>query len=108
MTGRQVQVASSFTSTPIEASLRNSLAGSGVACHLGFTQYSQVSQYMLSPDSAEVDGILVLIRTEDWLRELLNSSPIRNPFREQLRENLRARTHEFVSQITTLSGRGKP
>lgn len=108
MTKKHVQVASSFTSTPMEASLRNSLADSSVAFHLGFTQYSQVSHYMLSSDSAEVDGTLVLIRTEDWLRDLLKSSTTLNPSHEQIREFLNTRTSEFVSQISTLSQRGKP
>ena len=103
----QLHVASTFTSTPIEPSLGGALVQAGIASGLGFTQYAQVSHYMLSPDSAHIAGTLVLVRAEDWLRDLLKSSPIL-PSRQQLRDHLRSRTEEFVSQITTLSQRGKP
>jgi len=69
-----------------------------------------MSHYMLAPDLAQIAGTLVLIRVEDWLRDVLKSEPASTlgPSQQELREGLRVRTDEFVRQIAALSHRGKP
>ncbi|MBV8845193.1 MAG: hypothetical protein JO307_20495 [Bryobacterales bacterium] len=107
-TGFLLQVASTFTCTPIEASLRASIVDAGIADGLGFVQYGQMSEYMLgpAPQSAHILGTIVLVRVEDWLRDNLKSSasPVE---RGELRQELSKRADEFVKQLEVLSGRKK-
>src|SRR5712692_6255473 len=102
-----LQVASSFTCTPIEPSLRRFVA---IPVQLRFALYAQMSHYMLAPDHEQISGTLVLIRVEDWLRDALKSEPASTlgSYQQELREGLRMRTDEFVRQIAALSHRGKP
>ena len=104
-----IQIASSFTSTPIEPALRRALGSSGVPDRLRFAMYAQMNQAMLAPD-AQIAGTLVLLRVEDWLREALKSEPVPGTDASvpAVREILRARTDEFVQQISALSRNGKP
>lgn len=104
-----LQVASSFTSTPIEPSLRRALGRSGAPDQLRFAMYGQMNQAMLAPD-AETVGTLVLLRMEDWLREALKSAtiPASGGPAPAVRDTLRARTDEFIQQISALSQFGKP
>ena len=101
-----IQVASSFTCSPVEPSLRHSLENSGVPTPPRFAMYAQMCQSLLAPD-AQAAGTLVLLRLEDWLRDTLKSKPAEMP-PQAIREILRARTDEFVQQISTLSQNGKP
>src|SRR5260370_13439065 len=109
---RILQIASSFTSTPIARALRALLVDAGVADDLSFVQYGQVAEYMLSPaaDSAQILGTLVLVRVEDWLRgDLKSSSSASIPdFAKKVRQSLVAHVDEFVKQITSLGYRGNP
>src|SRR5271157_1294290 len=110
--GLIVQVASSFTSTPLELSLRSAMIQAGVGEGVHFCQYEQISQYMLgsASDSPEILGTIVLLRVEDWLREDLKSAPTDGTSateHRQLHSQLRARVNEFVGQIETLARRGK-
>jgi len=104
-----LQVVSSFTSTPIESSLRQGIVQAGVGDGLGFIQYGQMSEYMLSPasDSTHILGTLVLLRVEDWLRQGLKSRDWDPTIGPWARQELRARVDEFVSHLTTLARRGK-
>src|SRR5271165_2287326 len=110
--GLAVQVASTFTSTPIERSLESAITDAGVGKEVRFCQYDQMSQYMLdaASDSPDILGTIVLLRVEDWLREDLKSQPpesVTTALHQQLQSQLRARVNEFVSQIGTLARRGK-
>ena len=109
--GLTVQVASSFTSTPIERTLESAIAQAGVGERVRFCQYERMSEYMLGPasDSPEILGTIVLLRVEDWLLEELKSAPPESPCvsHQQIHSQLRSRVNEFVSQIATLASRGK-
>ena len=110
--GLSLQVASSFTSTPIEASLRAAITQGEVGGGVRFCQYEQMGQYMLgsSSDSPEVLGTIVLLRVEDWLLEDLKAAPPESSSAElhqRLHSKLRSRVNEFVTQITALASRGK-
>ena len=110
--GRVVQIASSFTCKPIEHSLVAAIVQAGIGTGVGFSQYEQISEYMLGPasDSEQILGTIVLLRVEDWLRSDLKSVPpdasLIAP--QQLQQKLRVRVNEFVSQISSLARRGKP
>jgi hypothetical protein len=111
--GRVVQIASSFTCKPIEHSLVAAIVRAGIGTGVGFSQYEQISEYMLGPasDSDQILGTIVLIRVEDWLRPDLKSVPpdaARVAPNQQLQQKLRVRVNEFVSQISSLARRGKP
>ena len=110
--GLVVQVASSFTSTPLEPSLRAALVQASVGAGVRFCQYEQMGQYMLgtASDSPEILGTIVLLRVEDWLYENLKSASPESDSptsHEELKSLLRTRINEFVSQITALASRGK-
>ena len=109
--GSAVQVVSSFTSTPLEPSLRANLSKGGVGEGVRFVQYDQMGPYMLgtASDSPEILGTIVLLRVEDWLFEDLKSAPPegKSVSHQQFHSQLRSRVNEFVSQIGALAGRGK-
>jgi hypothetical protein len=108
---RVIQVASSFTSTPIHQTLQAFILKTGIADELGFAQYAQMAEYMLGPavDSNRIVGTLVLVRVEDLLRADLKSSAV-DPTSNtaQVREKLRTHVGEFLSHLAALSRRGKP
>jgi hypothetical protein len=107
-TGFLLQVASTFTCTPIEPSLRAAIADANIADGLGFVQYGQISEYMLgpAPESTHILGTILMVRIEDWLRDRLKSSasPIE---RGDLRPELGRRADEFIKHLEVLSRRGK-
>jgi len=109
---RILQIASSFTSTPIARALRALVVDAGVADDISFVQYAQVTEYMLGPaaDSAHILGTIVLVRVEDWLRDELKSSSSASvpDLVQRVRQRLVAHVDEFVKQITSLAHRGKP
>ena len=110
--GLLLQVVSTFTSTPIEPSLRCAVADAGIADALRFVQYGQVSEYLLGPasDSAEILGTIILLRIEDWLRENLKSPAVVSVLdreQEKIRQELGKRADEFINQVRVLSRRGK-
>jgi len=110
--GLTVQVASSFTSTPIEPSLQAVISGAGVGEGVRFCQYEQMNQYMLDPasDRPEILGTIVLLRVEDWLHEDLKAAPPQDLLPtsyQELHSRLRLRVSEFATQISALASRGK-
>jgi hypothetical protein len=109
---RLLQIASSFTCTPIAQALRAFVVDARVADDLSFVQYAQMAEYMLSPapDSAHVLGTIILVRVEDWLRDDLKSSSSASisDLAQKVRQNLRTHVDEFVGQLAILSRRGKP
>jgi hypothetical protein len=107
---RVLQVASSFTSRPLAATLRPFLAGAGVADGLEFVEYGQVAEYMLGPasDAGHIVGTLVLVRVEDWLRNELKNGHSGSDVSQKARQTLTAHVDEFVRQMTALALRGKP
>jgi hypothetical protein len=71
--GGMLIVASTFTATPLAASLGPALAASGVSTRLSFALYEEVSQALLAPKNFcqagdDFLGTVVLARVEDWLR----------------------------------------
>src|ERR1700733_13871765 len=108
-TESSVQVASTFVCSPIEISLGRALAHAGVAGRLGFVQFTQMSEYLLSPapNSPQTMGTIVFLRLEDWVREQLTSSSYGSDLDVAIRQEFRARVEEFVSQLAILSRLGK-
>jgi hypothetical protein len=107
-----LQIASTFTAAPISASLERTLVETGVVDGLGFVAYSRVSEYMLTPpaDWSQIAGTLVLVRVEDWVRDLLKSTPPAtgaSAAREEVRRTLRVSVDAFVNQLSSLAERGK-
>ena len=109
---RLLQIASSFTSTPIAQSLRDFVVDARVADELSFVQYAQMAEYMLrpAPNSADSLGTIILVRVEDWLRDDLKSSSSAtfSDLAQKVRQNLRTHVDEFVSQLAILSRGGEP
>src|SRR5664279_161086 len=105
-----LQVASTFACKPIEVTLQRLLVDAGVAGGVSFARFTQLSEYLLAavPGSNDVLGTLVLLRLEDWLRERLESIPYDVANDSWIRLDFRSRIEEFVTQITILSGLGKP
>jgi hypothetical protein len=111
-TGLLLQVASTFTCTPIEPSLHAAIVDASIADGLGFVQYGQMSEYILgpAPESAHILGTILLLRVEDWLRDHLKSSVsvlLSASDRAELRQELGRRVDEFTKQLEVLSRRGK-
>ena len=104
-----LQVASTFISTPIEASLLAALVEANVADGVSFVQFTQFSEYLLLPaaSSANTLGTLVMLRVEDWLREDIQSVLDEPVSDSRIRQQLRIRADELVNQISTLSDSGK-
>lgn len=103
-----LQVASTFTATPIGTALRTVVATADFAADVGFVMYSQMSEYMLRPTSSgdQLVGTIVLVRLEDWLRDDLKSSAPDSDHDALARRQLSARMDEFVNQLASLSQRG--
>ena len=109
---RQLHVASSFTSIPMAKTLRPHLVNAGIADELGFSQYSQMTEYMLgpTPDSPPIVGSLILVRVEDWLRDEFKALPAGSApdAAQKARKTLRANVDEFAGQVASLAQREKP
>lgn len=105
MAGERLQVASTFTATPIAASLRAALANAGIASDLDFTMYGQLGAFMLQPDHLDISGVSVLLRLEDWLRDEIKSAPSNTSPPPWARERLLSRTGEFTNALAYLSQR---
>jgi hypothetical protein len=109
---RQLHVASSFTSIPMAKTLRPHLVNAGIADELGFSQYSQMTEYMLgpTPDSPLIVGTLILVRVEDWLRDEFKALPASSApdAAQKARNTLRANVDEFAGQVASLAQREKP
>ena len=111
METRVLQIASSFTCIPIAKTLRPVVVEAGIADDLGFSQYSQMTEYLLgpAPDSPQILGTVILVRVEDWLRDDLKSLPAgASDAVPRARQSLRANVDEFASQVKSLAQRGKP
>lgn len=102
-----LQVASTFTATPIRDSLRTAAVKGRFSEEVEFVLYAQMSEYMLwsASDWPRVAGTIVLLRLEDWLREDLKSPSTDTRSDTQARQRLSARSDEFVNHIATLSQR---
>ncbi len=104
-----LQVASTFNCTPMHASLQAVLTEAAVAEGVDFVQYTQISEYLLSATATSANslGTLVILRVEDWLREEMQTTSGELVSDGQIRQQLRARVDEFISQLATLSDSGK-
>lgn len=100
-----LQIASTFTATPIRDSLRAALADQGLESEIGFVLYGQISEFMLRPAqfADAVSGAVVLLRIEDWLREDLKSATPDPGFQSQARQRMASRSADFVDQVWALS-----
>jgi hypothetical protein len=103
MANERLQVASTFTATPIRAPLRAALTKANIADDIDFTMYGQLSAYMLEPDHPGVSGVIVLVRLEDWLRQDLKSDPPSSTPPAWVRDHLLARAGDFANEIASLS-----
>ncbi len=99
----RIEIASTFTATPIEASLLVSLADVGITHEVQFKLYGQMTTFMLRPDQSGVSGVVILLRLEDWLREGLKSSPADTQATTTDRELLASGTGEFVAALSALA-----
>jgi hypothetical protein len=100
-----VQVVSTFSSAALEPAFLAALAGQDISARVAFTQYTQISEYLLSAaaNSPQTLGTLIVLRLEDWLREEIGSVPEGASTEAWVREQIRARADEFVSQLSTLA-----
>ena len=107
MESRVLQVAASFTATPLTRALRPLLVKAGIAEELAFAQYAQMAEYMLGEAAASpnIAGTLVMLRVEDWLRETGKSGVVEV---DTARRKLRAGVEDFVPQLGALERHGKP
>jgi hypothetical protein len=102
-----IEVASTFDCTPIEPSLQTALIAAGIADGARFVQFTQMSEYMMTSGlNSGSPGTIVLLRLEDWLREYLKSASFSSSRESEIRQELRPRVEEFVSQIAILSRLG--
>lgn len=106
-TALRIHIASTFSGAPLEPSLQGSLRAAEIAEELSTIQFTQMSEYLVafSQDSSQIRATLVLLRLEDWLREYLKSAAADSA---RIREELRLRVEEFVSQLAILAHLGKP
>lgn len=102
MPNERLQLASTFTATPIAASLRAALTKVGIPNDLGFTMYGQMAAFMLQPHP-DTSRVIVLVRLEDWLRQDLKSAPPGATTPAWVRDRLLAGTSEFANQLDSLS-----
>ena len=105
----RLQVASTFTSTPIRDSLRAAVVNADIAEDVEFILYARMNEYMLRPGSAgaEVVGTIILLRLEDWLRNDLKSTDPETNADALARRQLLLRTDEFVRQLASFSQRSR-
>lgn len=108
--GPELHIVSTFSCAPIETSLRKAFGEAGIAGGLSFTQFSQVSEYMVASaaSSSGILGTVVLLRLEDWLREPFESRAQPVGQDTWVRQEFRLRIDEFASQIGILSRFGNP
>ena len=103
--GSIVQVVSSFTATPIEASLVAEMEEVNSDLRVAFTQYASMSSYMLGALPEGTLGSCVLLRVEDWLRhDVVADGSSAGEFRSKLTQ----RSEEFISQLGVLARCGRP
>ena len=110
MESRILQVASSFTSRPLAATLQPWVVNAGIADDLAFVEYAKVAEYMLggASQAAPIVGTLVLVRLEDWIRDLKAVNESNPDSGQETRQRLAAGVNEFLQQLASLCGCGKP
>lgn len=110
MQSRILQVASSFTSRPLAATLQPWVVNAGIADDLAFVEYAPIAEYMLGGafEEAPIVGTLVLVRVEDWIRGLKPVNESNPESGEETRQRLAASVNEFFQQLANLCGCGKP
>jgi len=107
-TGLAIQIVSTFVCDPIAASLGRSVNEFGIAGTIRVAPPSELSGHMLAPSSHSEDiiGTIVLVRVEDWLRELPPS--LGQSHDNSARQALRKHLDEFLGQLAVLALRGCP
>lgn len=107
-TGLAIQIVSTFVCDPIAASLGRSVNEFGIAGTIRVAPPSELSGHMMAPSSQSEDliGTIVLVRVEDWLRELALASG--QSYDITARQALRKHLDEFLSQLAILALRGCP
>ena len=100
-----LQIASTFTATPIKPSLEAVIAKAGIAQNVHFLLYGQMTEFMLRPAryGSDAVGAIILVRLEDWLRDDLKSAQPGSWSDAQVRDRLMSRSGEFVSEVSALS-----
>src|SRR5271166_4660741 len=107
-TGLAIQIVSTFVCDPIAASLGRSVNEFGIAETIRVAPPSELSGHMMAPSSQSEDliGTIVLVRVEDWLRELPPS--LGQSHDKSARQALRRLLGEFLSPLAILALRGCP
>jgi len=100
-------ITSTFTATPLQAPLQAAFTKLGLTLNVAVTQYGQMSEFMLRParSGSGIVGAVVLLRLEDWLRELGESTGQVNG--TSARQELRKRLDEFLVQLPLLAPPGR-
>src|SRR5215831_3117425 len=104
MANSVLQIASTFTATPMKPALRSALAELATDSEIGFVQYGQMAEFMLRPAqfATETIGAIVLLRIEDWLRDDLKSLPPDPALENQVRQRITSRSTDFINQVSAL------
>jgi hypothetical protein len=100
-----LQVGSTFVSNNLAGSLRRALAALEITAVIRLTGPADLSQEMVAPapDSEDVASTIVLVRVEDWLREIAAGADDKTA-----RQELKARLDEFLGLVSVLAMRGRP
>lgn len=108
MTASAIQIVSTFVCDLIEQPLSRGVNEIGISGSIRVTPPAHLGAYMLAPSiqSEDVIGTVVLVRVEDWLRDLAESG--REVADHALRPELRHHLDEFISHLSILVLRGRP
>jgi hypothetical protein len=102
-----LQLASTFTATPVKSSLTAAISKAEIAQGVSLFLYGQMSDFMLRPAHYGVNavGAVVLLRLEDWLREDLKSVPpdSNSDAHARARERLMSQSEEFIGEVSALA-----
>ena len=91
---------------PIEEPLKASLDKAQTPWSIGLAMYAQLPQALLGPGTLfedEIVGTFVLVRLEDWLREMSDDLTVGSA-----RKRLQEQVEEFAAQLRTASAHGAP
>jgi hypothetical protein len=103
-----LQVGSTFVCNAMEPSLCHAASHTGIAQSVRISPPAELSRHMLAPaaDSEDILGTIVLVRVEDWLRNMFAAS---GPVDDKIaRQELRNHLDEFLGQLSVLALRGRP
>ncbi|MDE3105738.1 MAG: hypothetical protein KGK08_11225 [Acidobacteriota bacterium] len=101
-----LHLAYSFAAPELAGLVARQLEADHPGTHIAMEAFlwTQLSEYLVAAArSSSPSGTVVLLRLEDWLREEMATAPLPPARDAWLRQLLRARTDEFLAQLTTLA-----